>query len=188
MPKVSLRDRLLKQRLSMTGEACLQLSLRVQDTLIAAPEFEAAASLALYSPIRNEVFTEKLFEAARACGKRVAYPRMRGTHLEFLEVEALTALSPGRMGVLEPAQGGGIPLDELELLVLPGVGFDRHGHRLGYGQGFYDRLLGHAPRRPVLAGLAYEEQVVERLPRDPHDVCIDLLVTEMHLWRMVERR
>jgi len=188
MPKVSLRDRLLKQRQSMAGETCLQLSLRAQDNLIAASEFKAATSLALYSPIRNEVFTEKLFEAARTRGKRVAYPRMRGDHLDFLVVERLEALVPGRMGVLEPAGGEMVPPEDLDLMVLPGVGFDRHGHRLGYGRGYYDRLLGHAPRRPLLAGLAFEEQVVERLPRDPHDVCIDLLVTEMHLWRVTEHR
>jgi len=184
MPKVSLRDRLLKQRQSLPGEVCLQLSLRAQDNLIAAPEFEAANSLALYSPIRNEVFTEKLFEAARARGKRVAYPRMRGDHLEFVPVDRLAALVPGRMGVLEPLDGEPLPLEELGLMVLPGVGFDRHGHRLGYGRGFYDRVLGGSSGRPVLAGLAYEEQVVERLPRDPHDVRIDLLVTEMHMWRI----
>jgi len=183
MPKVMLRDRLLQQRQSLSPEACLELSLRAQQRLCDTPEFSTAQTLALYSPIRNEVFTERLFAAAAEIDIRVAYPRMRGEQLEFILVEELSALVPGRMGVLEPSSGRVVDPEAIDLMVLPGVGFDRGGHRLGYGRGFYDRLLGGLERRPHLAGLGFEIQVVDRLPRDPHDVRLDLLVTEMHVWR-----
>lgn len=183
MPKVSLRDRLLKQRQSLSADICLQLSLRAQDNLSRTPEFRSASVVALYSPIRNEVFTEKLFEASRPSGKGVVYPRMRGDHLDFIVVNELAELLPGPLGVLEPSGDRRVSVEEIDLMVLPGVGFDREGHRLGYGRGFYDRLLADNRNRPRLAGLAYEQQVVERLPRDPHDVCLDMLVTEMHVWR-----
>jgi len=183
MPKLMLRDRLLQQRQSLPPEVCLEWSLRAQQRLCDTPEFSAAQTLALYCPIRNEVFTERIYAAAREAGKRVIYPRMRGETLEFVRVDTLQALVPGRMGVLEPAAGEAMTPHVLDLMVLPGVGFDQDGHRLGYGRGFYDRYLGSLSRRPLLAGLGFEAQVVDRLPRDPHDVRLDLLVTEMHVWR-----
>lgn len=183
MPKVSLRDRLLRQRQGLAADECLRLSLLAQQQLIATAAFAAAGKIALYSAIRNEVLTERLFVAAQEAGKQTVYPRMCGDHLEFVRVEALSELVPGRMGVLEPLNGPELDLSELDLMVLPGVGFDLQGHRLGYGRGFYDRLLGDLKQRPLLVGLAFEQQVVERLPRDPHDVHVDLLVTERRVWR-----
>ena len=90
---------------------------------------------------------------------------------------------PGRFGIPEPEGGSPVSLSELDLMVVPGVGFDLHGHRLGYGRGYYDRVLAGESRRPTLVGLCFEQQVVDRLPRDPHDVCVDLLITEQHSWR-----
>lgn len=186
MPKVSLRDRLLRQRQGLAADECLRLSLLAQQNLIATDAFDAAGIIALYSAIRNEVLTDKLFAAANAAGKQTVYPRMCGDHLEFVPVDALCDLVPGRMGVPEPHDGPELALSEVDLMVVPGVGFDLSGHRLGYGRGFYDRLLGDLEQRPLLVGLAFEQQVVARLPRDPHDVHVDLLVTEGHVWRALE--
>jgi len=183
MPKVSLRDRLLKQRLSLREQECSRLSQHVQASLSAAVEFKQAECVALYSPIRNEVHTLSLFEAALEAEKQVCYPRMQGDLLEFFRVVSPDDLVPGRWGVMEPSRAKEVPLEDVGLMVIPGVGFDLQGHRLGYGRGYYDRLLEDATRRPLLCGLAYEQQVVERLPRDPHDVQLDLLVTEQTLRR-----
>ncbi|PLY00185.1 MAG: 5-formyltetrahydrofolate cyclo-ligase [Desulfuromonas sp.] len=183
MPKVSLRDRLLKQRQSLSLQDCERLSLRAQENLLATPEFAAARRVALYSPIRNEVRTEQLFAAAKRARKQVVFPRMQGDHLEFFPVASLDELRRGTMGVLEPHGGIEVALPDLDLMVLPGVGFDLQGHRLGYGRGFYDRVLGATPRRPLLVGLGFELQVVEQLPRESHDVQIDLMVSEVHVRR-----
>jgi len=183
MPKVSLRDRLLKQRQSLSVQDCRKLSLRAQENVSRTDEFAAARRVALYSPIRNEVCTAELFAAARQAAKQVVYPRMRDQHLAFLLVTSSDELVPGAMGVLEPVGGVEYGLHEIDLMVLPGVAFDHHGHRLGYGRGFYDRVLGGPGQRPCLLGLGYEQQVVECLPRDPHDVQVDLLVTELQVRR-----
>lgn len=186
MPKVSLRDRLLKQRQSMSVQDCRRLSLRAQENVSRTDEFVQARRVALYSPIRNEVCTAHLFTVARQAAKQIVYPRMCGERLEFLLVASLDELVPGGMGVLEPVGGTELGLHEIDLMVLPGVAFDHHGHRLGYGRGFYDRVLGGQERRPCLLGLGYEQQVVERLPRDPHDVQVDLLVTELQVRRNLQ--
>jgi 5-formyltetrahydrofolate cyclo-ligase len=178
MPKISIRQTVLNRRRSLTAEICLADSLQVQARLLGLPEFAVAACLALYSPIANEVFTEAVFDAARQLGKRIAYPRVAGAELEFFAVEDRRELGPGTFGVLEPKGGRQVPLAAIDLVVIPGVAFDLHGHRLGYGKGFYDRTFGAESDKPLLAGFAFELQVMERLPKERHDVRLDLLITE----------
>jgi 5-formyltetrahydrofolate cyclo-ligase len=178
MPKTSIRQTILTRRRAIAAEICLASSLNVQERLLTLPEFAAAACVALYSPIANEVFTEAVFRGAARLGKRVVYPRMCGTELEFVEVADRRELGPGTFGVLEPRGGRRIPPVAIDLAVVPGVAFDLRGHRLGYGKGFYDRAFGTGPSRPLLVGFAFEMQVVDRLPTEGHDVQLDLLITE----------
>ncbi len=183
MPKKSIRDRMLAQRKHLAAETCFALSLHIQQNLLAAPEFEAARSVALYSPVYNEVFTEEVFRAARLAGKRVAYPRVQGASLEFVEVSDLGELEPGAFGVLEPAGGATVGVNELDLLVVPGVAFDADGFRLGYGKGFYDRVLHGCPERGILVGLCFQFQLTPSLPAESHDIGMDMLITEEHVFR-----
>jgi 5-formyltetrahydrofolate cyclo-ligase len=182
MPKRSIRDELLARRRHLAAETCLGRSLAAQQRLLLVPEFAAATVVALYSPVRNEVFTEEIFTAARHSGKTVTYPRVRGTLLEFVEVVDRQQLVPGAYGILEPAGSQVVPLAALDLIVVPGVAFDLTGHRLGYGKGYYDRILYE--RRGQLVGLCFDFQLVERLPAEAHDVQMDLVVTEKRTLRL----
>ena len=177
MPKTPIRQSILNRRRALAADMCLALSLQAQERLLASAEFDSAACVALYSPIANEVFTEEIFSAALRLGKRIVYPRVRGSQLEFCEVTDRQALSPGMLGVLEPQEGRPVAPERIDLVVVPGVAFDLFGHRLGYGKGFYDRTFG-ARTRGLLAGFAFELQVVEQLPKEDHDVRLDLLITE----------
>jgi 5-formyltetrahydrofolate cyclo-ligase len=178
MPKTSIRQTILNRRRSLAPELCLASSLQVQAQLLSRPEFTAAACVGLYSPIANEVFTEVIFHEAVHRGKRVVYPRICGTELEFFQVGDRQELGPGTFGVLEPKGERRVPLAGIDLAVVPGVAFDLCGHRLGYGKGFYDRAFGNGSEKPLLIGFAFEMQVVDQLPRESHDVQLDLLVTE----------
>ena len=102
MPKRSIRADLLARRKHLAAETCLSHSLRIQQVLLQAVEFQAATAIALYSPVLNEVFTEELFRAACSAGKVIAYPRVRGAELEFVRVLKAGDLAPGAFGVLEP--------------------------------------------------------------------------------------
>lgn len=183
MPKTSIRDDLLVRRRQLSLEGCLLKSRSIQERLQQTPEFQGAVRLALYSPILNEVFTEELFHAARRQSKTVAYPRVRGASLEFVEVADLRELSPGAFGVLEPRGARLVPVESLDLLVIPGVAFDRSGFRLGYGKGFYDRALHRCLKSGRLIGLAFDFQLVTALPAEVHDVGMDMIVTEARLLR-----
>jgi 5-formyltetrahydrofolate cyclo-ligase len=176
MPKRSIRQKLLKQRRALTGAECRQFSHAAQQLLFATDVYSQASAVALYAPIHNEVLTAALFSSARQSGKKVCYPRVNGESLEFLVVEEEGDLLPGAFGVAEPTGTAIMPLDEISLVMVPGVAFDRSGYRLGYGRGYYDRTFG-STRQAVLAGLAYDFQVVDELPTEDHDVHLDLLVT-----------
>lgn len=182
MPKKTIREQILARRKYLSAEACLRDSLRAQDRLLATAEFAAAAAIALYSPISNELFTEEICHEALRQGKRVAYPRVAGDGLNFVEVGDLTELVPGAFGILEPSGSRVLPLSRLDMIVVPGVAFDLLGGRLGYGKGFYDRIL-HQQDAGWLVGLCFELQLADRLPTETHDVLMDLVVTDRRIVR-----
>ena len=178
MPKRSIRADLLARRKHLAAETCLSYSLQIQHSLMQTAEFQSASAIALYSPVLNEVFTEELFRAACSAGKLIAYPRVRGADLEFVRVADASELVPGAFGVLQPTGEHVLFPATLDMVVVPGVGFDHHGFRMGYGKGFYDRGL-HCSRRPgCLVGLCFELQLLEQLPVESHDVRMDMIITE----------
>ena len=184
MPKKAIRAALLAQRKHLSVDTCFHQSLVAQEQFLQLPELAAAATLALYSPILNEVFTEEIFHQARAQGKRVVYPRVQGAGLEFFEVNSAAELRVGNFGILEPQGTQSWPLAMIDLLLVPGVAFDQSGHRLGYGKGYYDRLLPDRPAGCRLVGLCFEFQLLSTLPAEGHDVRMDLLVTERRTLRL----
>jgi 5-formyltetrahydrofolate cyclo-ligase len=168
-------------RRALDPKAVAVLGGRVHEHLAAQPFFEAARAVALYAAQPFEVPTGPLFEALRRRGVRCCYPRVLPgqRELEFREVESLGALLPGgRLQLLEPAATApAVALTEIDLVLVPGVGFTLDGRRLGRGGGFYDATLSRMPgaRR---VGLAFELSVVPTLPQQPHDVLMHALVTE----------
>ena len=183
MFKNAIRKRIVSRRDALSALEIASLSKEVAAQFLSSAAYTAASTLALYCSIRSEVVTSGIFAAAQLAGKRILYPRTVGTTLEFVAVENLEALVASRFGIYEPQAGEAVPLAEIDLLVLPGVAFDVHGVRLGYGLGCYDRALA-AVVRPTLAGLAYDFQVVASLPREEHDIPVDIVVTEKKILSM----
>jgi 5-formyltetrahydrofolate cyclo-ligase len=184
MPKRPIREKLLAERRHCSVETCLYLSLRVQERFLECERYRQASGVGLYCAFMNEVQTELVARQALADGKLLAYPRVTGTNLEFVQVSGLGDMAPGAFGILEPIGERGVPLAQLDLLVVPGVAFDLLGNRLGYGKGYYDRALANCcPTRPERVGFAYEFQLVDRLPASGHDVRLTQLVTEQRLIR-----
>lgn len=179
MPKRSIRAQFLAERKSLSQAQRDKLSEQVQAKFLQSALFADAKFLALYSAIHNEVLTDVVARCALESGKRVVYPRVAGEHLEFIEITALDDLVPGSFGVSEPAGVNRVPLTTLDLVVVPGVVFDRAGHRLGYGRGFYDRALHECRTDCMMVGFAYTFQVVDALPIvEEHDRALSVLMTE----------
>ncbi|MEW6547138.1 MAG: 5-formyltetrahydrofolate cyclo-ligase [Bacillota bacterium] len=180
--RAELRRRVLAQRLALAPEEVVALSERVKSHLLSHPVWQVSRVVLGYASFRQEVDTFPLLADAVASGKELALPRVdrKRRVLDLLRVRDLAAdLVPGYQGILEPDPGRCPPVDAalVDLVLVPGVVFDRRGFRLGYGGGYYDRLLGYLPRA-VRVGLAFSLQVVDQLPVLPHDLPVDILVTE----------
>jgi len=181
--KTALRRRLLAERSRLSAADREARSLRIAERLAALPAFVAAEQVALYAPLGAEVDTAELERRARAAGKQVAWPRIgSGRVLGFARCSR-GELVPGPRGALEPPPGAQPqPPGELDLLCVPGVAFDAALRRLGRGGGHYDATLPVAWRARKV-GLAFELQVVEAVPAEPHDAPVDLVVTEARVLR-----
>jgi 5-formyltetrahydrofolate cyclo-ligase len=137
----------------------------------------------LYVHMRDEVRTQDFLAAALGT-KRIVVPYCVGDELELFVLESMDELAIGTYGILEPrldmrALPGRRPrLSEIELIMVPGVAFDRQGGRLGHGKGFYDKLLRRAPPATPLVGVAFECQLFDTIPMLPHDVRMGMVITE----------
>ncbi len=178
MEKQVTRQQLLSRRKQLTETTCLESSRQIQQRMIESDLFSSATTLALYSPVNNEVRTRLLHDCAVEQGKQVCYPRVVGESLQFVAIDSLELLQPGSFRVAEPVSGDALDVGMIDLLVVPGVAFDREGFRLGYGKGFYDRELSRVATATVSVGLCFDFQLCDRLPVEAHDQRLDYLVTE----------
>lgn len=153
------------------------------ERLLGLKVLQDSERMVLYAPIKNEVETDVLFQRLLGSGKRVGFPRITAGGIEFREVREWSSLMPGRWGIREPKEGRVIPLEEIGLVVVPGIAFDESGARIGFGGGFYDRAL--ASFRGCKIGLAYDFQVFREIPQEDGDLRCDWVVTDL---RVLSRR
>ncbi len=187
LKKSELRARLLDERGRLDHDRVARESLAMAKRLEAADFFATARIVMLYLPIKNEADTRELFPELFRRGATVLLPRCRDGESGELDVYCVTGLTqvrPGRFGILEPDPGVCLPAGDLspDVVVTPGVAFDRRGYRLGFGGGYYDRLFSR-PRmqRTIRVGLAYDFQILEKLPMEPWDRPMHALCTPKEL-------
>lgn len=179
--KASLREELTARRKALTPDVIDERGLKIQSRFLATAYYDKARTVALYAPIRGEVPTKDILTAALSDGKVVCYPlsHVHGRILSFRAITSEAELEPGRLGVREPTSSADlIAVEQIDLFVVPGLGFTRDGKRLGRGGGYYDATLKAAAERSRRIGLAFSEQVVDAIPVNGEDVAMDLVVTE----------
>ncbi|EFL50498.1 5-formyltetrahydrofolate cyclo-ligase [Solidesulfovibrio fructosivorans JJ]] len=187
--KDALRRRMLGRRNAQEPELAARASQAVASRVEALPRYAAAREVLAYLPIRGEVDAGILVRSLLASGRRVLLPRCRPDAPGELDVGCLTSLDaavPGRYGILEPPRAACLPPSAYspDVILVPGVAFDAKGARLGFGGGYYDRLLALPMAASALTiGLAYAFQVVPQLPADPWDRPVDIVVTELQTYR-----
>ncbi|WP_298445677.1 5-formyltetrahydrofolate cyclo-ligase [uncultured Ferrimonas sp.] len=179
-----LRQQLRQARRSLSHEqqraAAINLAAHLPDNSL----LQHASHVALYLAADGELDPHLLAEILHARGKTLALPVIHPFHphqLLFQQYLPGMAMRPNRFGIDEPRldKSALVPLFELDVVLMPLVGFDLHGNRLGMGGGFYDRTLAGlaATQRPTLIGLAHEVQQVDRLPDKPWDIPLDAIAT-----------
>jgi len=177
--KVLLRKQIRDALQKISPAARTTLSVQIRDRLKEQAIWKNAGSVLFFAPLPDELDLWPLLEAALAAGKIAALPRFNpaGKHYVACRVQNLRSeIAPGAFGIREPAaRCPEIPLSRLDLILVPGVAFDWHGHRLGRGKGFYDRLL--AGTRGLKCGIAFDGQMVNEVPAGPSDVHMNFILT-----------
>ncbi|MFZ5875031.1 MAG: 5-formyltetrahydrofolate cyclo-ligase [Nitrospirota bacterium] len=182
-----IRRAVLARRDALAPETRGAFSRAIGERLWVLPEAAAARTVLLSLSVGSEVSTQALVAEAGRRGLRVAVPVTLTAERRLLAVEfpGDDRLEPGPFGILQPRPAARVPVpvDRLDLIVVPGAAFDSRGNRLGWGAGYYDRLLaGRRPGAPI-AALAFECQLVPAIPSEPHDVAMDVIVTEQRVIR-----
>jgi 5-formyltetrahydrofolate cyclo-ligase len=175
--KKEIRKKALAARDSLLPGQRSSKSRQIEESLFSLPEFKSAHAVMFFASFRSEVDTVPMIRRALGDGKRVILPKVNGDKLELFEIKNFdNDVSPGAWGIPEPCGSAPVKLDELDAIIVPGAAFDERGNRLGYGAGFYDKLLSEF-KKPTVA-LAFEEQITSNIPADPHDVPVQKIVTE----------
>jgi 5-formyltetrahydrofolate cyclo-ligase len=184
--------RQLKEVLAAMSEADRhRQSVAACNLLAKSPEFKAAQVVMLYLSTSHEIDTAPLALKCWQMGKTVVAPKVSWDQRRMLPVE-INCLQTGMTttsthNIREPVAGKPIPLDLIDLVIVPGIGFTPNGYRIGRGMGFYDRFLAQGDFSGVSCGLAFVEQVIEDVPVLDHDMPLSMLVTEQGITRFASQ-
>ena len=180
--KARIRRVVLGVRDAIAPETRAAKNSLTKERLLALPRFLHARVIFFFASFRSEVSTGPLMEESLKRGKRVVVPRVDrdSKSLKLYEITALSELVPGYMGIPEPevSEERRRDINDADLVIMPGAAFDTHGNRLGYGGGYYDRLLSGLVKNIPLIAIAYEEQIIESVPVGPHDIRVHVIVTD----------
>ena len=184
--KKELRQHLRQAMAAIEPQSLHDRSIRACMRLTETPEYGRSDIIMVFLSLPTEVDTTPLVLHAWRDRKRVLAPKVSWEQRRMLPLEIRSLsddLSESPLGIREPAQGVPIPVSNIGLVVVPGLGFDEHGNRIGRGRGFYDRFLAHQDWHGIACGLALENQVVEQVPVKEHDVRVHVLVTDERVRR-----
>lgn len=175
--KKELRKKVLAARDKLLPRQRAAKSREIEERLFSLPEFKAARTVMFFASFRSEVDTGPMIRRALTFGKRVVLPKVTGAELALHEIADFdNDVAPGAWGIPEPDESRPVMLDELDMIIVPGAAFDEQGNRLGYGAGFYDKLL--PVFRKTTVALAFELQIVPSVPAEIHDIPIQKIVTD----------
>lgn len=175
MDKKMLRSMIREKKRAMMPEQIESASQQLTELFLATQAYRNAKTVYGYLPYNQEVRTVPVLEQALKDGKKVAVPKVFGDEMKFIYLDDLNKVEKGYSGIPEPIDDGPEADDPTALVLMPGLAFDREGHRIGYGGGFYDKFLSKEPNHPTVA-LCYDFQIVEDLPVDYYDIPVDCVL------------
>lgn len=156
----------------------LDKSSRIADNFLRLSEYERAKTVMSYASFSSEVSTDIINKAVKMDGKRLVLPVCKVEEVELVPVliSDETELESGAYGITEPTVGEIIKKSEIDIVILPGLAFDKSGGRLGYGKGYYDRFLAGGGAMKI--ALAFSEQIIDKVVCESFDLPVDIIVTE----------
>ncbi len=185
--KNEIRAEVLKRRDSIPLDLKKRKDAAINNSFFNLEEFIDAKSVLMYVSFRTEVDTFGQLEGILCLGKKLVVPLVdsKQKKLTLYEIKDITDLVSGYMDIPEPkaVENRKVELKDIDIIVIPGTGFDTKGNRLGYGGGYYDRLLADTEKNIPKIALAFEEQIVEEIPSEPHDMKMDIIITDERVIR-----
>lgn len=182
--KETLRRKFLKKRLAHSVLEIQKKGAVIEKNFLKfLRSLPAVHTIALYAEHKKEVPTQHIFEKLCQMKINVVYPKVNKQKrtMDFFKVESLEALKPAGYSILEPSgRCGKVKPSDIDVFVVPAIAFDPTGHRLGYGKGYYDRLLSENVKAQTV-GLAFEFQVVKTLPKNRWDQAVRTVITEKQI-------
>ena len=175
MDKTALRREIREKKKAMSIEEIKVRSARLGELFAQTEAYKNAETIYGYMPYNQEVRTVPILEQAIRDGKRVAVPKVYGDIMKFIYLEDLTQVEKSDMGIPEPVADEPVAEDQTALVLMPGLAFDKEGHRIGYGGGFYDKFLMAEPNHPTVA-LCYGFQMYAHLDTEEFDIPVDLVL------------
>lgn len=175
--KQEIRKQIRKVRRNIEAVDWQKATETITGKVIESDSFREATDLYCYMNFDYEVGTVRIMEEAWRLGKDVWLPKVSGDEMDFFLVHSVKELKKGAFGIMEPSGNSEKATGEDGLIIVPGVVFDRHRHRIGYGKGYYDRYLTAHPDL-ITMGIAFDIQLMEKIPNDEFDRKLDMVFTE----------
>ena len=180
--KRALRRKFAAERQAIPEKERLEKSRAICNNFLSSMAYDHSDTVLLYYSINSEVDTQELIDSVLASGKRLALPVCReNSEMIFRYIESREDLTKGFFSALEPKAG----LEEFKearhaICVIPAIAFDKEGYRIGYGKGYYDMFLKDMTALKI--GVCHSFQLVDEIPSEPHDIKMDMIVTEREIW------
>ena len=181
MKKSELRELMKAKREGMSLSLKENMDRKIYYNLIHNEKYVNAKNIFIYVSYKSEVNTHKIIENALLSGKRISVPKVisKKAGMKSFEIKSFSDLQSGKFGILEPHEETVETLsDTFDLIIVPGLAFDKQGGRLGYGGGYYDRFLCNLKSNALLLALAYDFQLINEVPMEKFDIRINGIITE----------
>lgn len=180
--KNDLRKKILSKRNNINENTAMNKSEIVIDKLINTVEYQKSSIVFIYMSFKNEVDTIKLVSRMLSEGKQVVIPYTDKKNIRLIpcEIYSIDDLKMSPYGYFEPKEENIIYVkpEKFDLIIVPGVAFDKKFNRIGFGKGYYDRILCQKRKDAKAVALAYDFQVLDQIPYEAHDIKMDMIITE----------
>lgn len=184
MKKEEVRRQVRAQKALLSIQDKISAADAVFDMLEKTAAFILSDNILLYHSLPDEVETHRFLDKWSR-SKKFFLPRVNGLNLEILPYQK-SSLRLGSFQIEEPDGNDTVPVEQIDLIIVPGVGYDASGHRVGRGKGYYDRLL--TSTRATKIGVAYDFQVVDSIEVEPHDIGVDIVITDRYFYHAASKR
>jgi len=180
--KETLKSEILEKRKNLSKEEIKEKSSIIKKKLYSLAEFKKSKNILFYVSFNNEVDTIGIIkELLNGNSKKIIVPYVEKDNpiLQLSELKNIDELKEGSFGILEPKKIRKFDAEKVDLVIVPGIAFDKNGHRVGYGYGYYDRFLKNLNVTKI--GFAFDFQLVNKIPNGKHDVAMDVVITESRI-------